>query len=184
MLYETLINCKSIKEKAFHIMDFYKSRRIQSSLEPIWIHRAYELVQQYLDDKLEKDNLRNLYEIVNSHCMEDGTEVPSFPNRPSSPARIMHEGWKIGTPTWIFMGRNEYGAARDLNKGWVAVKRTVPQKFQKLFDPDIPLDIWFAYNLNDQMGIGAETANSIGPSLDFDELCHEIDRQTKNQKIN
>jgi hypothetical protein len=178
MLYEKLSSSNSIKEKAFFIMEHYNSRRLNSSLEPIWIHKAYEYVQQYLDDKLDQSLSKPFYEVVNSHCLKDGTEVPSFPNKPSSPVRIMHEGWKIGTPTWIFMGRNESGAVTELPNGWVVVKRVVPTSFQKLFDPDIPLQIYFAYNINDQMGLGADTANSIGPSLDFDELCLEIEKQS------
>ena len=181
MLCESIASCKSIKEKAFLIMEHYKSSRLDNSMEPIWIHRAYEIVQEYLDDKLDKNNVNHFYDIVKSHQLPDGTEVPSFPNKPNSPVRIMHEGWKIGTPTWIFMGRKQSGAVKEFKNGWVVSRRVVPQPFQKLFDPSIPLVIYFAYNVRDQMGMSADTANCIGPAMDLNDLHLAIERQDNNK---
>jgi hypothetical protein len=173
---ESLIAATSIKEKVAIICDFYKSKRLDNNLEPMWIHRAYEIAQHYLDDKLPKEEMGILHEVIRSHLMPDGTEVLSMPNVPKSPIRIMHQGWKIGTPTWIFMGRNEPDAVTDLGKKWVAVKRTVPPDLYKSFDPKIPDAIWLAYNLEKQFGL--DSKNCIGPALYLNQLVKIVEEQS------
>ena len=177
-LIESLSLCKSVKQKACLIIDFYNSRRINGSLEPRWIHRAYELLQEYIDDKIDKKDYSICAELIRSHEMADGSEVPAFPNVPSSPVRIIHEGWKIGTPTWIFLGRNYPDAAHEVGYGWVVVKRQVPIDFYKLFDSSISDTVWIGYHLNDQMGFDATNANCIGPAINYEDLIAAIKRQT------
>ena len=179
MLYENLSSAKSIKEKTGLIFDFYQKRRLEDSHEPLWTHKAYEIIKQYLDDELKKEDLGLLYEIIKSHMMPDGAEVPAIPNVPSSPVRIMHERWKIGTPTWIFMGRSLTGSTRQITPKWIAVKREIPEKLSSLFDPQIPTTIWLAYNLDKQMGLDEKNSNCIGPTLYFDKLVDEV---VKNEK--
>ena len=175
MLSEFVDSCKSIKGKAALIYDFYKSRRLQSSLEPMWIHEAYDIVKKYLNDEIQKEEMPTLYDIIKSHSLPDGTEVSMNPNMPRSGIRIMHEGWKIGTPTWIFMGRSLPDAIKVIGSKWIAVKREVPTEYMKLFDPELPNVIWFAYHLDKMMGIKEQ--NCIGPSLDYDALVEEIEKQ-------
>ena len=174
---ESLIAATSIKEKVAIICDFYKSKRLDNNLEPMWLPRAYDIAQHYLDDKLPKEEMGILHEVIRSHLMPDGTEVLSMPNVPKSPIRIMHQGWKIGTPTWIFMGRKEPDAVTDLGNKWVAVKRTVPPDLYKSFDPKIPDTIWLAYNLEKQFGL--DSKNCIGPALYLNQLVKIVEEQPR-----
>lgn len=181
MLRDGLKSCNSWKGRAFLVNDFYQLSRLDSSLEPLWIHGAYEIVKNYINDTLKKEQIKLFYEIVNSHELPDGFEVPSIPNVPSSPVRVMHEGWKIGSPTWVFMGRNKPGCSQSISKDWVAVQRTVPENMWKNFDPDIPKTVWIAYNINKQMynleNLENSTTDCIGPAFDFDELVKAVKKQ-------
>jgi hypothetical protein len=179
MLQDGLSACKSWKGKALLVNDFYQSRRIDSSLEPMWIHGAYEIVKNYIDDTLQKDQIKFFYDIIRSHELPDGFEVPSMPNVPSSPIRIMHEGWKIGSPTWIFMGRNQLGASVHVSGDWIAVKRTIPSEIYKLFDPQLPDTIWMAYNTKIQMGSmnSSQDVGEMGPAMDFEDLVEAIEKK-------
>lgn len=179
MLRDSLLSCKSMKEKAYLVWDHYKSRKLNSSFEPIWTHAGYELVQKFLDDKLPEKSLNYFKDVMATHELPDGFEVSSFPNVPSSPIRIVHDCWKIGTPTWIFMGRNFPGAIQQVAPEWIAVQRKLPENLTHLFDPAIPKNVWMAYNLKDQMGLGAATANCIGPALYLEDLLDVINRQKK-----
>lgn len=185
MLQESLSASKSWKGKALLVNDFYQSRRIDGSLEPMWIHGAYEIVKHYIDDTLKKEQIKLFYDIIRSHELPDGFEVPSMPNVPSSPIRIMHEGWKVGSPTWIFMGRNEPGSAIHVNGDWVAVKRTITAEIFKFFDPQLPNTIWMAYNTKIQMANmdSPQDDGVIGPAMDFEVLAEAIDKRISSERL-
>lgn len=181
MLADEVRACTSLQDKAKRIWDHYLERRLPNNMEPVWTHAAYELIQRYSVDPMtiKEAELRLVKDTIYSHEMPDGVEVPSFSNVPQSPTRIIHEGWKIGTPTWIFMGRNdETGKVISLGQGWIGVIRFVPEELHHHFDPQLPKGIWIAYNLKDQMGMTAKTANCVGPSLYFYEMVQALEKQT------
>jgi hypothetical protein len=91
----------------------------------------------------------------------------------------MHEGWKIGSPTWIFMGRNQLGASVHVSGDWIAVKRTIPSEIYKLFDPQLPDTIWMAYNTKIQMGSmnSSQDVGEMGPAMDFEDLVEAIEKK-------
>jgi hypothetical protein len=186
MLQENLLTCRSWKGKALLVNDFYQSRRIDGSLEPLWIHRAYELVKNYIDDTLQQGQIKLFYDIIKSHELPDGFEVQSMPNVPNSPIRIMHEGWKVGSPTWIFMGRNQPEAAIHVSENWIAVKRTVPSNIYRHFDQEIPDTIWMAYNTKIQIGNMNDSQDHgvIGPAMDFEVLKEAIEKRLASEKTN
>lgn len=159
---------KNPREKAEIIRDFYLSRKLQGDLEPSWVHPSYDLIEKYLNNSLQKKDLYQLAEVLKSHEQPDGKEVPQFVNRPGGPLRIMHEGWKIGSPTWVFMGRNLHpNAVQYLGNNWVAVCREVPVELYKLFDPSIPNLVWIAYHRQNSMTF-TESENCIGPAVFYD----------------
>lgn len=170
---QALKSCKNPREKAQIIWDFYQSARLQSDLEPVWIHPDYELVQKYLENSIKKEELLRVAELIKSHEMPDGTEVSQYRGKPKSPVRIVHQGWKIGSPTWVFMGRNLHpNATQYLGKGWVAVCREVPSDLYKLFDSSIPNLVWVAYSLNKSM----TDEDWIGPAVFYDEFILALER--------
>jgi hypothetical protein len=159
---------KNPREKAEIIWEFYCTRKLTIDLEPSWTHPSYLLVEKYLNNTIKKNELPQLVEVIKSHEQQDGKEVLQFVNRPSGPVRIMHEGWKIGSPTWVFMGRNLHPKATQyLGNGWIAVCREVPSELYKLFDPSIPNLVWIAYHRDRPMTF-TESENCIGPAVFYD----------------
>lgn len=165
----------TLKEKAIVVWQHYESRKLQSELEPKWIHAGYEIVFKYINGSVTPEEKQFVQEIVSSHSLKDGYSVAAFPGTPSGPMRIIHDGWKSGTPTWIFMGRAEPGAAKMIGDGWVAVQRSLPAAFYQLMDQKAaPPTLWIAYHLEKQMGVSAMTSNCIGPATSYDELLGAV----------
>lgn len=166
------------KEKAQIVWDHYLSRQLPvGSLEPNWVHVGYELVHKFiLGEKLQPEELELTDQIIASHSLKDGHTVSAFPGQPKSPMRIIHDGWKAGTPTWIFMGRAlTPESVIDLTSGWVAVKRTIPDDFYADMDQEAaPSTLWMAYRIDKQMGVTALTSNIIGPAISFSQLWEAI----------
>ena len=176
-LRKVLLEATDMKEKTRLIWEHYISRKLKCFLEPSWTHAAYELIQQYSIGLVSKENMY-IRELIFSHEFEDGNETQAFPGIPNSPTRIMHDGWKIGTPTWVFMGRSEEPEnARYLGENWVAVKRNIPKELIKFFDQNLPSEAWIAYNRNHHMGMSGTTANCVGPACYLDDLVEAVEKQ-------
>lgn len=144
--------------------------------EPKWIHAGYELVYKYLHDEiLDSKSEQFIHEIVKSHSLKDGFAVPAFPEKPSGPMRIIHDGWKAGTPSWVFMGRSlTPESVVPLRDGWIAVQRTLPTSIYELIDSEnAPPTLWIAYNVENQMGMTG--MNVIGPAIYFDQLVSVLE---------
>jgi len=172
------------KAKAQVVWDHYLSRQLPpatidpvvGTLEPDWIHGGYEFVHKFVSKKLDAYGLELVAQIIASHSLKDGQTVPAFPGQPKSPMRIIHDGWKAGTPTWIFMGRAlTPKSVVHLGGGWVAVQRTIPDDFYKDMDQQAaPATLWMAYKRDRQMGVTALTSNVIGPAISFNQLWEAV----------
>lgn len=176
-LFESMKAAGTLQEKATVVCNHYESRKLNSALEPKWIHAAYDAVKKFVDGVADENEKNLVREIVSSHSLKDGYSVPAFPGMPSSPMRIIHDGWKSGTPTWIFMGRAlSPDSVEDIGNGWVAVKRSLPDDLYKLIDPKAaPATLWVAYHLDRQMGTSALTANCVGPAMSKKELLSAVE---------
>lgn len=183
-LAQRIKDAKTLEQKAQVVWDHYESRRLQGPLEPHWIHEAYKPIQTILTGRRVRGEDRDyVREIVHSHGLPDGYTVQAFPGMPGSPVRVIHDGWKVGTPTWIFMGRNlTPDAVKYLGEGWVAVKRTAPPEiFRKLAHGDMPDTLWIAYQLDQPMGGSALTANCIGPCFDLEDVIEGVEDEIGRQ---
>lgn len=170
-LQEKISSKETFKEQVEVIKDFYISRKMDSPLEPDWIHLSYNLAFRYLDGEyLTDEEILELNSIVESHSLSDGFSVPSFPGFPYLPERIMHEGWKAGTASWVFMGRNVQNT-HILKGRWVAVSRTLPSDLYSLLDQDEISDtLWCSYHLDKPFGANHSSENCIGPTLFYEDL--------------
>lgn len=168
-----------LKAQAKVVWEKYQSRKLDSALEPSWTHAGYELVKSFLDGNLDEGNLSLVLEILHSDSLPDGSSVLAFPNQPKGPQRIIHDGWKAGTPSWIFMGRAlSPENVKYLGERWVAVQRSLSPEMYKLIDPNMaPPTLWMAYHLDNQMGLTALTSNVIGPAIHFEELIEAIETE-------
>lgn len=170
-LQEQIRSKETFKEQVEILKNFYLSKRMDSPLEPSWVHLSYDLAFRYLDsDHLTDEEILTLHAVVESHSLDDGFPVPAFPGVPNSPERIMHEGWKAGTATWVFMGR-KLENAHILKNRWVAVSRSLPTELFEMLNHDgISDTLWIAYNLDFPFGPEHHQKTCIGPAVFYDDL--------------
>lgn len=179
-LSESVKSAKSPVEKAKVVWEHYQTRKLASELEPNWTHVAYEAVRKLAENILSDtdDDFHLAMEVISSHTLPDGFSVSAFPGMPNSPMRIIHDGWKSGTPTWIFMGRNIPDMVKDIGDGWVAVSRTLPHELFKMMENNgAPATLWMAYHRDRQMGSSALTSNCVGPAISFRELMAAVEEE-------
>jgi hypothetical protein len=160
------------REQAAAAWKNYLERRLkQSELEPNWIHATYELLRDYSEGKVrDRDDKQMVKAILASLTMPDCEEVKAFPGMPGSPVRIIHDGWKVGTSTWVFMGRALPGSLVEaLGNGWILVDRPVPPEIRKRMTPDAPI-CYIAYHRDRQMGGSTFTAECLGPATSREEI--------------
>jgi hypothetical protein len=87
---------------------------------------------------------------------------------------VVHEGWKIGTPTWVFLGRGT-GHLSFFNDDLVIWSRVIPQELRPhLKSIDNSWEVWIAYSKTEPMGGTTLTANCYGPCLSKEELMAVI----------
>lgn len=181
MLHKKIIETKSAFDKCQIIWDHYLERKLNNDLEPTWIHAGYELVFKAINEKaLTKEEIKVVNEIIFTHSCEDGREIPAFAGKPNSPSRIIHDGWKAGTPSWIFMGRSLYPEnVQKINENYVVVKRTLPIEYYQMINQDLaPPTLWMAYHLKKQMGCSGEQSNIIGPAIYLNQILEKIENDS------
>lgn len=188
-LWENLRREKNERAKARLMWEHYVSRKRDDALEPNWVHPAYALAYSVATgEKLDSDDLTTFRQMVGSHELEDGHVVRAFPHMPEEfqgPARYVHDGWKLATPSWVFMARNQnvpdFGPVIDVGNGWVVVGRDIPDKLHANMQGG--KTIYIAYNLNVPMGITAMTANVLGPTDSHEEIMLEVERERKQSSF-
>jgi hypothetical protein len=154
----------SLKNKAQKVWQHYESRKRLDDFEPAWTHRAYEMVRQFIDGTLHHELKESVTNIITSHDLADGTIIRCPPFN-----RVMHDGWKVGTPTWIFMGRQDAEPQRIAN-GWILLSRQLPDRIAAMFRMPSGTREWMAFHPELPMGYTAMTSNVIGPCHTAEEI--------------
>jgi hypothetical protein len=157
------------------VWEHYLSRKRQDNLEPSWILRPYTIIKRYLDnpsDSYDDEERFILSETIKSHLQEDGTEVPVKTGFPNEGSRIMHDCWKAGSFTWVFMGRVDSKDA--LVKGdYVIIDRTLPDNLYDMIDKDMaPQTLYAAYHISDE-------SKNIGPGVYLTDILKKIEETFK-----
>lgn len=167
-LWESLKLADSLKAKAQIVWEHYESHK-SKSFEPEWIHSQYAKVRDFGQGLILKPEDQTLVvEVVASHSLEDGCSVQAIPGMPNTALRIIHDGWKAGSATWVFMGRAE----NSIQHGdWVFVNRTLPAEFYALLDQsEAPPELWVAYHLKEE--------KIVGPAIYYSDLVATISKFT------
>jgi len=177
---EKFSSLESPLSKCSFIWDHYISRKRLDDYEPSWALSPYSTVKKAIDNK---DNLEVLTErdyflineTIKSHLQKDGTEVPIRTGFPNEGSRIMHDCWKAGSFTWIFMGRIECQAF--LHGNYAVISRRLPDDMYDLLDKDYaPQTLFAAYDRLDE-------SKNIGPAVTLEYLLREIDKEDRNVQI-
>lgn len=128
---------------------YYESHKGDAAYEPEWIHPFFE-VSTMPDDAIIR--------AANSLKVADGTICEAFPGLVGSPLRIIHDGWKVGTTSWVFFGRRTPAYRRAIGS-WVVLGRTYEGE-----------TIYMAYNRKRRMRCSALSNDEIGPCRSSQEI--------------
>jgi len=163
-----LSSSKNLGEFCSKLWDYYLSRRRGDEFEPSWVLSSYALVKKALDEAdLDEKEAATLREVIKSHLEEDGAEVPVKTGFPNEGSRIIHDCWKAGSFSWIFMGRRSPDTiARHRN--FVVLSRKLPDELYNLLDGSAPQVLFAAYDT-------VEESKNIGPAICLDDLLKEIE---------
>jgi hypothetical protein len=155
--------------KVEKIWETYSKRIMRNDLEPKWVLNEYSIIQRFLKkEDLNPNELKTIKMMVESYDLPDGAEVSSFPQMPNSPKRIIHDGCKAGSFTWVFMGRSTENTFKHKDE-WIISKREIPEEFYALLDQDLaPKILWIAYKLNEDQ--------RIGPAVEYNQIVDYIGR--------
>lgn len=167
MIQEKIKSASSTKEQCKIIWNHYLSRRLTTDFEPSWIHHPYKAVKDFLDKKPDQD-LFILKEVIKSHLQKDATEVPIKTGFPKEGTRLMHDCWKAGSFTWIFMGRI---FCQDIfqHKDYVVINRKLPDDIYQLLDKNIaPQTLYSAYK--------KEENSFVGPAISLEQLIAHLNQ--------
>lgn len=158
-------------DKCNYIWDHYSNRKRNDEFEPSWILKPYAILKKYIDEpkSLNEKELFILNEMFKSHAQQDGTEVPVKTGFPNEGSRIMHDCWKAGSFTWIFMARKHSNDISFFENEYVFVSRKLPDQLYDLIDKDIfaPQTLFAAYHIFDE-------SKNLGPAVSYDDLRQEI----------
>ena len=139
---------------AAQIKQFYVAHARADQFEPAWVHPAYDTTW------MEMEEMRNFVEIL------------KYTGRYRDPIfgdRYVEEGAKVGTTSWIFMGRKS--CTPEIIDGWCVISREFRSK-----------TYWMAYSMTEPIGMSAMTDDSIGPYESKEEVVRDI-FQTSQEAI-
>lgn len=169
-----------VKALAQQCWDHYQGRKLtgdQAACEPEWTHPAYQGIRDWIDrpEQFDDDETADIADLILGISDHTLRQEESWP----FPPRLVHEGWKVGTPTWVFLGRAA-GHVERYDDDLVLCCRTIPADCRNhLKSIDNCWDCWIAYSLTEPMGSSAMTANCYGPCLSKDDLIEAIEQEAK-----
>ena len=133
--------------------------------------KAKALRKYYSEDWSDKEILKYFEEnTLDSMLIKDGTAFKDG----FFPTRVIHDGFKVGTTSWIFMGRKNSPIVPVQYHGdtLYAVKRTIPPEIAKMLKPlhpELGYDMWCAYDLTGKYRV------EIGPCFSLDQIMQAAD---------
>lgn len=171
---------------ATSLLALYESRRLtgdKAKYEPDWIHPGEEDFALYVQGKVtDKEMLACIEERLDGL---KGWQRPSFFMHPLFGPRIVHEAFKVGSPSWVFLGRNLPSTRLEMfGDEHVICGRATPDEVRlvaRKHGLEVLVDqTWIGYSKTDRMGDTAMTANVYGPCNSLAELIADLkeDRKT------
>lgn len=177
---------KNLNEICDKLIERYEASKRNDQAEPKWILNPYSMAYEYKQSGLdalreyygdEKSDTLIEYAIsdLNGLLIKDGTVYESFP----FPPRIIHDGFKVGTTSWVFMGRRHsnvevLSTPKDsLYRGEdiYVVSRVIPSEISnklKKNHPELEPVVYCGYSFNEQIKV------DIGPCLTVDHIIDVI----------
>jgi hypothetical protein len=184
----------TIDEKVDILVKRYKDSQRTDLYEPLYKIMPYDIICSFAEnrqgDKVkgltkgqyealqkcygEEYNHKQLLEIFESEALDsmltkDATVIKGggiFPDR------VSHDGYKVGTTSWVFMGRKDSPIApiNYYGKTLYAIKRVIPHNISSMLKPlhpEVENIVWCAYDLDGKYGV------EIGPCISLDHI-HQV----------
>lgn len=171
------------------IVRYEKSKRTDG-LEPFWILSPYDIAYEF-----DKDGIKGLESIfgdmeskelieeatctLESMMIPDATCLTEWP----FPSRVIHDGFKVGTTSWVFMGRKDSPIHKITpSKSFyyqdevIVISRKIPPEIAKLVkSPHQELEpvVYCGYCLNPNIKV------DIGPCMTIEEVQNIFDGHGK-----
>lgn len=134
------------------IRAWYDAHRGDAAFEPNWTHPLFQAAFEGDKEMLEA--------VKETLSLPDGSVVEAFPGLPGGPKRLMEDGFKVGTTSWIFFGRKN-PAYRKIVGSWVILGRRWAGNGAINY---------MAFHKDRPMGLSAMTGQELGPSFDLAEI--------------
>jgi hypothetical protein len=153
----------------------YENTRRTDIYEPSWILDPYNLAYDFIKNKCNNDQVNDYINELQCMNVPDGTTIESFP----FPPRIFHDGYKVGSTSWIFMGRKNspiYATIKPDSSFYyqdeiIVIGRKLPPqiaKCVKMPHPELEPIAYCGYSMNPRIAI------DIGPCLTLEEIYNTI----------
>lgn len=121
----------------------------------------------YGDDFKEKELIEQFEnDCIDCLLVEDGSTSTMWP----FPTRVIHDGYKVGTTSWVFMGRKDSKILElDHYAGGkvYCIRREIPANIAKklnVIHPELDNSVYAAYSLDQRINL------DVGPCLTLDEV--------------
>ena len=116
-----------LEKRIDEFIKFYESRRLPDpSLEPTWTPQPYACLYRWKAGKRRREIREEVKAAIGSLSLRGEYDDPIFGKR------FIEDGCKVGTATWVFIGRSlPHSTVRPLPDGNVVVGRPVTSLTEK-----------------------------------------------------
>jgi hypothetical protein len=177
-----MLNSK-LNEISKKLINRYEESKRKDETEPTWILSPYDIAYNFMKDGVkslvayfgeesEEELLKNALDCLEHIFTEDLTLY----NDGLFPTRIIHDGFKFGTPSWIFMNRKNsklhvVKPAKDFyyQDDIYVVSRPIPPEILKMIrmHPELDSVLYCGYSLNNDIKVDIGPCNSLDNILEI-----------------
>jgi hypothetical protein len=181
------------REVLMAVQAIYDSNRRHDQYEPPWIamwwadaFRVDELlaVPESLPNRQRETRSEAVNELVDQYksYLKAVARGPHLVTRMLGGKHMQHDGFLIGTTSWIFAGRAK--AVPVAYRGWTILHRELSDEVKALERANAlgrgqPTTFWMAFNPRDAVGLSGMTGGEIGPCLSLDEARAYINEEVE-----
>jgi len=189
----TQVESMTDRDVLMAVQAIYDASRRHDQHEPPWIamwwadaFRVDELlaVPEDLSKRQRETRSETVRELVGQYrsYLKAVARGPHLVTRMFGGKHVQHDGFLVGTTSWIFAGRAT--ATPFEFRGWTIISRELSDAVKALerangLGRGQPTTFWMAYNARDAVGLSGMTGGEIGPCLGIDEVRAHINEEVE-----
>jgi len=129
----------TLRQQAQYLLDRFESR-VAPAIEPEWLLDEHKTLKRFIDGTLDKGEAAEAKDVIRNLSIPDyEVNVDPFFG-----PRFIEDGYKVGSFSWGFMGRNNPIHVERFGEV-VVFGRELATEFRSSF-PGEPEVLWFAYS--------------------------------------